>query len=240
MFDGQQVVASDHVRETYRPQIVLGSPGPGASFTSFYGLGWYVSYDDRGRLVVTHGGDFNSYSTQANLLPESGLGIVVLCNGGASAVRGAIPEAFLEMVTKGEPSRDWVSEIETASAAYLASILATSAPFPQGEPPADAAPPLPLDAYTGTYTNTTYGEVTVRDEAGDLVLAFGPTGVQRTLVPWTRDTFSMPLPGADGAQIAQLGVLFTIGPEGQADAALVSLGGVGPDAAATFTRVTGS
>ncbi|MDQ4033034.1 MAG: beta-lactamase family protein [Actinomycetota bacterium] len=240
MFDGQQVVASDHVHETYQPQIVLGSPGPGASFTSFYGLGWYVSYDDRGRLVVTHGGDFNSYSTQANLLPGSGLGIVVLCNGGASAVRGAIPEAFLEMVTKGEPSRDWVSAIETASAAYLASILATSAPFPQGEPPADAAPPLPLDAYTGTYTNTTYGEVTVRDEAGDLVLAFGPTGVQRTLVPWTRDTFSMPLPGSDAAQISQLGVLFTIGPEGQADAALVSLGGVGPDAAATFTRVTGS
>jgi hypothetical protein len=32
-------------------------------------------------------------------------------------------------------------------------------------------------------------------------------------------------------------VLFTIGPEGQADAALVSLAGVGPDAAATFTRV---
>src|SRR5215203_1194092 len=35
MFDGQQVVASDPLRETYRPQIVLGSPGPGASFTSF-------------------------------------------------------------------------------------------------------------------------------------------------------------------------------------------------------------
>jgi CubicO group peptidase (beta-lactamase class C family) len=238
MFDGQQVVASDPLHESYQPQIVLGSPGPGASFTSFYGLGWYVSYDDRGRLVVTHGGDFNSYSTQANLLPGSGLGIVVLCNGGASAVRGAIPEAFLEMVTKGEPSRDWVSAIETASAAYLASILATSAPFPQGEPPADAAPPLPLDAYTGTYTNTTYGEVTVRDEAGDLVLKFGPNGIQHQLNAWDRDAFSYLLTGSEGAQLAQFGVLFTIGPEGQADAVLVSLAGVGPDAAATFTRVT--
>jgi CubicO group peptidase (beta-lactamase class C family) len=238
MFDGQQVVASDPLHEPYQPQIVLGSPGPGASFTSFYGLGWYVSYDDRGRLVVTHGGDFNSYSTQANLLPGSGLGIVVLCNGGASAVRGAIPEAFLEMVTKGEPSRDWVSAIETASAAYLASILATSAPFPQGEPPADAAPPLPLDAYTGTYTNTTYGEVTVRDEAGGLVLKFGPNGVQHQLNAWDRDAFSYLLTGSEGAQLAQFGVLFTIGPEGQADAVLVSLAGVGPDAAATFTRVT--
>jgi hypothetical protein len=47
----------------------------------------------------------------------------------------------------------------------------------------------------------------------------------------------MPLTGADAVPIAQLGVYFTIGAAGQADAALVSLGGVGPDAAATFTRV---
>jgi CubicO group peptidase (beta-lactamase class C family) len=247
MFDGQQVVASAPLHETHRPQIVLGSPGPGEWFTSFYGLGWFVSYDDRGRLMLSHGGDFSSYNTQATLLPGSGLGIVVLCNGWPSALRGAIPEAFMEMVTKGEPSRDWVRAIETESAAALASLLATSPPFPQGEPPADALPPLPFDAYTGTYTNTTYGEVTVRDEAGGLVLQYGPTGKQRPLVPWTRDAFSLPLVGADAAQLAQAGiadasdiVLFTIGLEGHADAALVPLGGVGPNAAATFTRVTGA
>ena len=241
MFDGQPVVASDPLRETHRPQIVAFSPpDPASGPTTFYGLGWTVSYDDRGRLEVTHAGDFNSYSTQATLLPGSGLGILVLCNGGASAVRGAIPRAFLEMVTKGEPSQDWVSAIETSFAEALASILATSTPFPQGKPPADAAPPLPLDAYTGTYTNTGYGEVSVRDEDGGLVLEYGPAGDRHPLVPWDRDTFSMPLSGDDAAQIAQLGVQFIIGPEGQADAVLVGLGGVGPDAAATFTRVTGS
>jgi CubicO group peptidase (beta-lactamase class C family) len=239
MFDGQPVVASEPLGETYRPQIVAFSPpDPATGPPAFYGLGWNVSYDDQGRLDVSHPGDFSSYSTQVTLLPGAGLGILVLCNGGASAVRGAIPKAFLEMVTKGEPSQDWVSAIETSFAAALAGILETSTPFPQGEPPADAAPPLPLDVYTGTYTNTGYGEVTVRDEAGGLVLEFGPNGVRYQLLPWNRDAFSFLLPGAEGAQIAQLGVLFTIGPEGQADAALVSLAGVGPDAAATFTRVT--
>ena len=240
MFDGQQVVASDPLRETHRPQIVAFSPpDPSSGPTSFYGLGWFVYTDDRGRLVVTHGGDFSSYNTQATLLPAAGLGIVVLCNGWPSALREAIPKAFLEMVTQGEPSQDWVGAIETSSAAALASVLETSTPFPQGEPPADATPPLPLDAYTGTYTNTIYGEVTVREEAGGLVLEFGPNGVRRPLFPWNRDAFSMPLTGADAAQIAQLGVFFTIGAAGQADAALVSLGGVGPDAAATFTRMGG-
>jgi hypothetical protein len=34
-------------------------------------------------------------------------------------------------------------------------------------------------------------------------------------------------------------VLFTVGAEGQAVAAEISLGGVGPEAVATFTRATG-
>ena len=240
MFDGQEVVANDPLRETYRPQIVAFSPlDPTAGPTAFYGLGWTVSYDDRGRLDVSHGGDFNSYSTQATLLPGSGLGILVLCNGGASAVRGAIPKAFLEMVTKGEPSQDWVSAIEASFAAALAGILETSTPFPQGDPPVGAAPPLPLDVYTGTYSDTIHGEVTVREENGALVLKFGPIGVQHPLNAWDRDAFSYLLTGSEGAQLAQYGVLFTVGPEGQAVAAQISLGGVGPEAVATFIRVTG-
>jgi CubicO group peptidase (beta-lactamase class C family) len=238
MFDGQQVVASEPLRETYRPQIVQFSlPDPASGPAYFYGLGWMVSYDDQGRLDVSHGGDFNSYSTQAAMLPGSGLGILVLCNGGASAVRGAIPKAFMEMVTQGEPSRDWVSAIETSFAAGLASIIATSSPFPQGEPPADAAPALPLDAYTGAYSDTIHGEVTVREENGALALKFGPNGVQHRLDPWDRDTFSYLLTGSEGAQLAKYGVLFIVGPEGQAVAAEISLGGVGPDGVATFTRV---
>ena len=165
MFDGRQVVASGPLLETHRPQIVAFSPSdPSSGPTWFYGLGWFAYTDDRGRLVVTHGGDFSSYNTQATLLPAAGLGIVVLCNGWPSALREAIPKAFLEMVTQGEPSQDWVDAIETSSAAALASVLETSTPFPQGEPPADATPSLPLAAYTGTYTNTIYGEVTVREE----------------------------------------------------------------------------
>ncbi|MBL8126081.1 MAG: serine hydrolase [Chloroflexia bacterium] len=236
-FEGQQVVADDPLRETYRPQIVaFAPPDPVTGPPAFYGLGWTVSYENQGRLEISHGGDFNSYSTQATLLPGAGLGILVLCNGGANAVRGAIPKAFLELVTQGELSQDWVRATETSFAAALAGILETSTPFPQGQPPADATPPLPLAVYDGTYTNTTYGEVTVREDAGGLVLAFGPHGVQRQLVPWNRDAFSYQLPGSEGAQLAQLGVLFTIGADGQADAAQVSLGGVGPDATPLFTR----
>ena len=241
MFDGQQVVASDPLRETYRPQIVAFSPpDPAAGPTAFYGLGWTVSYDDRGRLEVSHGGDFNSYSTQATLLPGSGLGILVLCNGGASAVRGAIPKAFLEMVTQGrtesglgERDRDLICRGAGQHPGDLDSLPPGRAASRRGA--ALAARRLHRHLYqhhlrrgdrAGRGRRSGAG---VRAERGPAPA--GPLGPRR--VQLCRS------PGAEGAQIAQLGVLFTIGPEGQADAALVSLGGVGPDAAATFTRVTG-
>src|SRR5262249_35006593 len=152
------------LRETHRPQIVTASPpDPSSGPTGFYGLGWFAFFDDRGRLVVLYGGDFSSYNTQATLLPAAGLGIVVLCNGWPSALREAIPKAFLEMVSNGEPSQDWISAIETSSAASLASVLQTSTSFRQGKPPSDAVPPLPLKAYAGTYSNAIYGEVAVRE-----------------------------------------------------------------------------
>ena len=93
------------------------------------GLGWAAFFDDRGRLVVQHAGDFSSYTTQATLLPAAGLGIVVLCNGWPSALREAIPKAFLEMVTNGdtkpglgERDRDLIGRFAGQRAADLDSI----------------------------------------------------------------------------------------------------------------------
>ena len=57
-------------------------------------------------------------------------------------------------------------------------------------------------------------------------------------MPTTSQTLAFAVTATILVVIPGPSVLFTIGPEGQADAATVSLGGVGPDAAASFTRVT--
>ena len=84
------------------------------------------------------------------------------------------------------PARPSASRISGRTG--IPSILETSTPFPQGEPPADAALALPLNVYTGAYSDTVHGEVTVREENGALVLKFGPNGVQHR--PWRRDAHS--------------------------------------------------
>lgn len=241
VFEGQQVVASEPLWETHRPHILqLSPPDPTAGPVLFYGLGWNLEYDDRGRLLVWHDGDFiEGIATGAYMLPAAGLGILALVNSWPSPLRSLIPRAFLDMVTHGESAQDWIGTIERA---YAAAVVALHAPILSGilgEPPANAAAPLPLDAYTGTYTNVRYGEVTVRDAPGGLMVEFGsnPNGLE--FAHWDRDTFTYSGEGLTAR--LKFGVNFVIGLDGVAEAVRVRFVSADPNAeAATLTRVAGS
>ena len=108
VFEGAEVVASSPLLETRRPQILEGSPpNPADGPALFYGLGWRLHYDERGRLNVHHIGDFNSgFRTGVSLLPAAGLGIVVLSNAWPNSLSDGIPKAFFEIVDRGEPTED--------------------------------------------------------------------------------------------------------------------------------------
>jgi CubicO group peptidase (beta-lactamase class C family) len=236
VFEGAEVVASAPLLETRRPQILEASPpNPADGPALFYGLGWRLQYDERGRLLMHHIGDFNSgFRTGVYLLPAAGLGIVVLSNAWPNPLSDAIPKAFFEIVERGESTEDWIGIFEAQTAAGLAAVSAL-APFPRGDAPADG-PPLSLDAYTGTYTNGLYGDMTVRDENGGLALEFGPQPTRLELEHWDRDVFTYPLPPSGEVLLGKLGVQFMIGPSGTATALAFGLPTVGPDSTALFTR----
>ncbi|HEX2281300.1 MAG TPA: serine hydrolase [Thermomicrobiales bacterium] len=235
-FEGNQLVASDPLLETRRPQILEASPAnPADGPASFYGLGWRLTYDDRGRLHVEHIGDFSSgFRTGVSLLPATGLGIVVLSNAWPNSLADAIPKAFFEIVERGEESADWIGIYEEQTAEGLAALSA-AAPFPHGDAPANE-PSLPLDAYTGAYTNLLYGEIVVREESGGLVLELGSLPTTLELVHWDRDVFTYPLPPSGEVLLGKLGVEFMIGPASRATTIAFGLPTVGPDATAWFTR----
>jgi CubicO group peptidase (beta-lactamase class C family) len=241
VFDGQQVVARTPLWETHRPHILQHSPpDPAAGRISFYGLGWVLEHDDRGRLLVWHEGDFSEgIATGAYLLPAAGLGIVALVNASPGPLRSAIPRAFLEMVTHGEPVQDWIGTIERDHATFVAGLHAPALSGVVGEPPPNAALPLPLDAYVGTYANVGYGEVTVRDAPGGLLMAFGSNPNGLALTHWDRDTFTYS--GEGLIAYLKFGVTFVIGFDGVAEAVRVLLVTGNPDVEpTTFTRVAGS
>ncbi|MBL4689736.1 MAG: beta-lactamase family protein, partial [Nannocystaceae bacterium] len=90
--DGKRVISKERIEDTWSPQIkVAGSMQ--------YGLGWFVQ-DWRGHRVIEHGGNIDGYAAAVALLPDDGLGFVLLTNVSATplqaSVRSIVWESMLE------------------------------------------------------------------------------------------------------------------------------------------------
>jgi CubicO group peptidase (beta-lactamase class C family) len=154
---------------------------------SGYGFGWELS-DAHGYRRVHHTGGVLGSVTWVSMIPELGLGVIVLTNqqSGAAmeAVGGQILDAYL-----GVKRRDWVAIAQSIMAEREADALRVEQDAATRA--ATAAPPaLEPDAYTGTYRDSWRGEATVRRVGTALVLEFSRThSLEGTLTPYRGNVF---------------------------------------------------
>jgi CubicO group peptidase (beta-lactamase class C family) len=184
--EGAGAVSPETLLELHRltmPETTIFRPDPDFSMLG-YGLGWFV-HRYRGEPLLTHGGNNWGYSATLGLLPERGLGVVVLSNQDSSqsvfAIMRAIVDRFL-----GAPERPWSSELVEG---YRQNLEATDG-FPQrqaGERAIGTVPSRPLGAYVGTYGHPGYGTVEVTCQ-GDLLRITG-SGETSPLAHWQYDVF---------------------------------------------------
>jgi len=89
--DGQRLVSLAALEETWSPQILTGA-------TDSYGLCWFLS-EWQGRRVVEHGGNIDGFGAEVALLPDDGIGFVLLTNVSATPLqqtsRGLVFEELL-------------------------------------------------------------------------------------------------------------------------------------------------
>jgi CubicO group peptidase (beta-lactamase class C family) len=191
-YDKKQLLLQATVREMHTPQMVMPLEGDEArvnplSHFMTSGLGW-VLQDYRGRKVVSHSGGTSGMTSVVAMVPEEGLGVVVLVNVTGSvaslttAVQYRVFDAFL-----GAPPRDWSAELLKVGQARAARRREAAA-REEGGRIRGTKPSLPLDHYPGTYTDELYGEVKVTRQQGRLVLRYG-TAVIGDLEHWHYDTF---------------------------------------------------
>lgn len=212
-YEGVEVVDPAALAFTHTPQVVPGLPRTPLSRAGFYGLGWNVSYDDRGRLDISHAGAFYlGASTYLSLIPGEQLGIAVLTNGMPIGVPEGIARTFLDTVENGRPTVDWFALFERVFAGMWA---ADAAAFSYEARPAAAIPPRALSGYTGSYGNAYYGPADISVEDGMLQMTMGPDGARKTmtLAPHDGDTFSFQPVGENA--VSRAGVAFRRGPTGQ-------------------------
>lgn len=121
------------------------------------------------------------------LIPEDNAGFVVLTNNESPAFR--VMMAKIRDVLVDAPKRDWNAEA-------MKQVADGKDAEAKAERESDAArlkdtkPSIPMDAYAGTYTSTMYGDVTIANENGKLVMRLVPApNFVADLEHWHLDTW---------------------------------------------------
>lgn len=190
--DGTRLFSEASAREltTIVTPMPITEPAPelAAERRHFYGyaLGLRVQ-DYRGRRVVSHTGGLPGYVSRVTLVPDLGLGVVVLTNQEVGAAYQALTNIVLDHHLDAHDT-DWIAAYEQVRARER-----REARPPDTNPAADAnasGPSLSLDGYAGTFRDAWYGDVTVVKEGSGLVLRFSRTpALVGDLEHWQYDTF---------------------------------------------------
>lgn len=163
--DGKRLVSTAALRETHTPQMIMtGGAGGSTEFTNFstYGMGWMIQ-DYRGALMWQHGGNTIGMTTAMGILPKKNIGVVILSNMDHTQLPALLMRYIFDRQLGVMPVRDYVAEATARRNTQRVSQAGAAAPTRASGPP-----PLPLSAYTGTFTDSLYGDVTVSLKDGRL------------------------------------------------------------------------
>ncbi len=191
----KRVFSEQAAKEMYGSQmIVVPSPrDPPKGFEQLkrnfltYGFGWFL-YEYQGRKIIEHGGGVDGFATEMMLVPDLRLGIVVLTNQElpwfALAVANRIIDGYL-----GLPETDWISFYRDRAEKTEKNLLDETEKIEKSHV-TGTNPSLPMDAFAGIYRDVFYGDVSVVNENGKLVLRFTHTpSFTADLRHWHYDTF---------------------------------------------------
>jgi hypothetical protein len=132
-----------------------------------YGLGWRLN-DIMGYKQVGHTGGLGGIVTQVTLIPEMKLGIIVFTNQQSGAAFRAITNTILDSYFSigGADRVKQYSEAEKKDFEDAKAI--TDDIWKNIETQKISALRVDNTTYTGTYTNSWFGEITISDENGKL------------------------------------------------------------------------
>lgn len=211
--DGAEFIDPLVLAKTYSAHSITGGDAQNlTSRTSHYGFGTNVGATVTGRVNISHSGAFGwGSATNATMIPDLNLGIVVLTNGAPSGVPEAIVSEFVDLVQFGAETRPWLDMMS----AFFEDFSDPTGDLVEQEPPADAAAAGPAGDYVGTYTSPYFGKFVVTEDNGTLTGALGPEGGYTFKIdPWNGDTLSF-VPTGENALPGSLSSAVFVRKDGQ-------------------------
>lgn len=171
----QDVVSSGTLALVHAPHITHPEDRTFAESTRFgYGMGWRIG-QYRGHRIVEHSGGVDGFLADCMVLPDDGIGVVVLTNCW-SGIGPAIAYRIFDDLLGLSPI-DWPGRLKPQFDALMAGAQQAATELPKVE----NAPLLrPLEAYVGDYQHPGYGTLSVTVEEDSLRPRFGTMELSMT------------------------------------------------------------
>ncbi|WOI54724.1 serine hydrolase [Parvularcula sp. LCG005] len=188
--DGTRLISEEQFKEVWTGVTPTGVGGAlakrGASHLSLYALGWSVM-DFEGKLAVTHSGGAPGVVSRLILIPEEDIAIFASANDYRATASTFAWQVADDLINGRDEDSIAASKISFAESLVKARAQLDGAI----SPPADAqAPSLPLNAYTGVYSDPWYGEVEIRRQGKGLYIDMGQSNLlDGPLTPYNGDQF---------------------------------------------------
>jgi CubicO group peptidase (beta-lactamase class C family) len=137
--------------------------------------------DYRGVKLLTHTGGLPGYLSRVAMLPDKKAGVAVLTNAESGNRLRCLVQQVLDWFL-GATDPDWLGGFTKLQARADSALKAEEAQSVR-EPESGEPTSLPLDKYAGTYRDSWYGDVTIANEGGKLVMRF--TRSRSSWVTWS-------------------------------------------------------
>lgn len=194
--EGKEIVPAAALLPAMRGETISAPAYAVDARPGTYGYGFSAGVSPAGRVMLDHSGAFIlGAATNFVLLPSEKLGIVVLTNAQPTGAAEALAMSFMDIVQFGGLTRDWYAAYQP----LISPMYKPAGALVGKAPPQKPEPAKPLASYTGTYGNAYFGDATVAEEAGKLVLIVGPLPRRYTLAHWSGDAFTFRPEGEETA-----------------------------------------
>lgn len=206
-FEGRRIVDADALQYTHTSHSLSGASRTEGARDSFYGLGFNVGTDDKGRVELSHSGAFAlGASTTVFMLPSEQLGIVVLSNSAPVGGSETVAAQFIDQVRNGRQTVDWAPLI----AGIFDGIAEEEAsPVDYATPPASVTPARPATEYVGMFDSPFHGPARVSADGDRLTLTVGKDGqLTYPLTHYDGDTYFFETSGENA--VGPTGITFEI------------------------------
>jgi len=143
---------------------------PAQSDFSGYALG-LRTYNYGAYKIVGHGGKLDGFVSQVTMVPSLRLGIAVLTNQESTGAYWSVIYTLLDHYLQNKPF-DWMNGYLRSQDSSVARMARERQKNIAIAPTTAAPASLDLAGYTGSYRDTLYGDVQVRQEEHGLVIHF--------------------------------------------------------------------